>query len=359
MKRKHAHAHKKTDKTQLLSKKHSPCFDYDFNCYDVSNEWLPYETANSNESELSAEEQLLKECADEHKNQINLGTVDCTPKPADTETDCEETRQFKLDFTYDADTFYELDKKDRGLVLLKAARDVLRQIETTDFDISRKYTVDLGCPNTIGSLVCDIDWLFSDLTESGIYSESQSVNTSDTPSQKAVADMQTKIRHLESEIQRIDHDREYWQKLANEETAKLEVAEAECARLKKRADLAECKTWDSSDAVAELHAQLEKLQAELDSVRRKNELLNQLVTSGSKTDLTDEAYKPKPALHCWVMFTKNNLQSRQYFKNLRLCALTIRQKYLEYATDTILKDICGQLHVNDVAMFENYYIVRC
>lgn len=358
MKRKHAHAHKKTDKTQLLSTKHSPCFDYDFSMYDVSNEWLPYETANSNESELSAEEQLLKECTEEHKNQINLGTVDCTAKSADTETDCEETRQFKHDFTYDADTFYELDEKDRGLVLLKAARDVLRQLETTDFDISRKYTVDLGCPNTIGSLVCEIDWLFSDLTESGIYSESQSVDTFDTPSQKAVADMQTKIRHLESEIQRIDHDREYWQKLANEETAKLEVAEAECARLKKRADLAECKTWDSTDDVTELHEQIEKLQAELDSVRRKNELLNQLVTSGSKATGSDEAYKPKPAPNGYVMFANNNLHYRHHYNDLRRFVETLHEAYPDYPIDTIFKDLCGQFHTNAVAMFENYYIVR-
>ena len=236
MKRKHAHAHKKTDKTQLLSKKHSPCFDYDFSCYNVSNEWLPYETANSNETELSAEEQLLTECADEHKDQIDLGTVDCTPKPAEK--------------AYSANVVEEL-------------------------------------------------------------------------------------------------------------IAKLEVAEAECARLKKRADLAECKTWDSSDTVAELHAQIEKLQAKLQLVERKNELLNQLVKSGSKTDLTDEAYKPKPAPNGYVIFAKNALYHRYRFLDVNNLAGCLHKNCPDYPTDTILKDICGQLHVNDVAAFENYYIVRC
>lgn len=242
MKRKHAHNKVRTlkvnsiKKIQLEVEPQNSLNESDFSMYDVGNEWLPYETANSNESELSAEEQLLKDCADEHKNQVDLGTVDCTPKPTEK--------------AYSASVVEEL-------------------------------------------------------------------------------------------------------------IAKLEVAEAECARLKKRADLAECKTWDSSDTVAELHAQIEKLQAKLQLVERKNELLNQLVKSGSKPIESDDAYKPKPAMHCWVMFAKNNLQSRYYFKNLRLCALTLRQNYLEYATDTILKDICGQLHVNDVAVFENYYIVRC
>ena len=236
MKRKHAHAHKKTDKTQLLSKKHSPCFDYDFSMYDVSNEWLPYETANSNESELSAEEQLLKECTEEHKNQVDLGTVDCTPKPAEK--------------AYSASVVEEL-------------------------------------------------------------------------------------------------------------IAKLEVAEAECARLKKRADLAECKTWDSSDAVTALHSQIEKLQAKLNFVERKNELLNQLMQSGSKSTESDEAYKPKPAPRGYALFAKNDLHNRFQYKSLTPLIDILHEHYAEYATDTILKDICGQLHVNDVAMFENYYIVRC
>ena len=139
-------------------------------------------------------------------------------------------------------------------------------------------------------------------------------------------------------------------------SCRYQVAEAECARLKKRADLAECKTWDSSDDVTELHSQLEKLHAELDSVRRKNELLNQLVTSGSKTT---EAYTPKAPEHAIVMFAKNDLHTRFIGRYVYSLAEILREKYPEYSYETIVKDICGQLHVNDVAMFENYYIVRC
>lgn len=190
----------------------------------VFDEWLPSETANNNESELSAEEQLLKEGTEEHKNQIDLGTVDCTPKPTEK--------------AYSASVVEEL-------------------------------------------------------------------------------------------------------------IAKLEVAEAACARLKKRADLAECKFWDadskqSGDSYVseaflkqcnELRAENKKMEEQLEIANRKNEKLVQLLqatpvtgnadrtvtTQSKKTDIIEltvqdilKKHQPKPAEYGYILFGEDNFKTRVF-----------------------------------------------
>ena len=208
--------------------------DYDLSMYDISNEWLPYETANGNESELSAEEQLLNE----QKNQIDLGVVTCNaPEPekaysecvvldlqnkidelkeklAKAESECNKQKQ-RADLAeckfWDAEAITTSIDRDNssptGIELLKAARNVLREFEVKDFDVSRKYTDEsYGCPKTIGSLVCDIDWYLKDIKDDRNATKAEP--SGDTYLSKACNELRAKNEKLKEQLEIADKKNE-------------------------------------------------------------------------------------------------------------------------------------------------------
>lgn len=334
---------------------------FDFSMYDISNEWVPYETANSNESELSAEEQLLNE----QENQIDLGVVTCNaPEPekaysecvvlelqskinklnhelkkykqksieiadlerltpsdwkdvadglqncidelkeklAKAESECNKQKQ-RADLAeckfWDAEAMTTFNDKDNsmptGIELLKAARNVLREIEVKDFDVSCKYTDEsYGCPKTIGSLVCDIDWYLKD------------INT-----------------------------------VAN--STKIESSR------------------DSylSEACNELRAENEKLKEQLEIADKKNEKLVQLLQATPVTGNADRAEEAtsSDSQSTYIVFNRTLLTD--FLKTTDLTKVIAHISTPEVGTFAYVYDkITSQLRSRNVALFRDYYIVE-
>ena len=395
--------------TKLYNKQSNPN-ELDLSMYDVSNEWLPYETANSNESELSAEEQLLNE----QKNQIDLGTISFeAPEPGKAYPECVILElQSKIDelnhelekVYHDIDRWHELarveieklnnaikaditdpegltpaDWKDvadglqncidelkeklaiaetecnkqkqradlaeckfwdaeamttstdeannspTGIELLKAARNVLREIEVNDFVVSRKYTDEsYDCPKTIGSLVCDIDWYLDDIKD---------------------VVQSNKVKQSED-----SYLSETFLKQCNE-----------------------------------LRAENNKLKEQLEIANRKNEKLVQLMQATPVTGNADRAvtaqptkkdiieltvqdilkkHQPKPADYGYVLFGEDNFNVRIFDTQLLpiISALydELENRYVNYSTTytDLVKHVCTHLEKNDVIFVDRYYIVR-
>lgn len=365
--------------------------ELDLSMYDISNEWVPYATANSNESELSAEEQLLNE----QKNQIDLGTVSFeAPEPGKAYPECvvlelqskiaeltkelEKYKQKSIDMTdperltpadwkdvadglqncidelkeklakaesecskqkqradlaecklWDAEAMTTSTDKDNnmptGIELLKAARNVLREFEVKDFDVSRAYKDEsYGCPKTIGALVCDIDWYLDDIKDV-------------VKSNKA------------------------------EQSGDSYVSEA---------FLKQCN---------ELRAENKKLKEQLEIANKKNEKLVQLMqatpvtgsadravtTQPKKTDIIEltvqdilKKHQPKPADYGYVLFGEDNFNVRIFDTQLLpiISALydELENRYVNYSTTytDLVKHVCTHLEKNDIIFVDRYYIVR-
>lgn len=309
-----------------LHNKQTISSDYDLSMYDISNEWLPYETANSNESELSAEDQLLNE----QKNQIDLGVVTCNaPEPekaysecvvlalqnkidelkeklAKAESECNKQKQ-RADLAeckfWDAEAMTTSIDRDNssptGLELLKAARNVLREFEVKDFDVSRKYTDEsYGCPKTIGSLVCDIDWYLKDIKDAGKATKAE-------PSGDA-----------------------YLSKMF----------------------LKQCN---------ELRAENMKLKEQLEIADKKNEKLVQLLQATSGIDNADRAEEaaPSDSQSTYIVFNRTLLTD--FLKTTDIDTVIAHISISDVPTFAYVYDkLTSQLEERNVASYHDYYIIE-